>query len=70
LARNCKVITTCVAGRTVREETALCGDPPRPFLHAQNFTDPESLLEVIAAIYELERTVDPGLACDTIIVNM
>ena len=69
LARNCKVITTCFAGRTIREETTLCGDPPGPFMHAQNFPDPESVLELIAAICELERTVDPGLACDTIVVN-
>jgi hypothetical protein len=69
LSRNCKIITTCFAGRAIREETTICGDPPGPFMHAQNFPDPQSVLEIIAAIYELERTVDPGMECDTIIVN-
>jgi hypothetical protein len=47
----------------------MCGDPPGPFQHAQNFPDPESVLELVQLNVELERSVDPGLACDTIIVN-
>lgn len=67
--RNCKVITTCFVGREVRLEHAVCGDPPGLFEHAQNFADPESVLELISLIHEFERKVDPGAQCDTIIVN-
>ena len=38
-------------------------------MHAQNFPDPESVLELVALIHEFERKVDPGIECDTIIVN-
>jgi hypothetical protein len=69
MARNCKVITTCFAGRAVRKETTMCGDPPGLFMHAQNFPDPESVLELVSLIHEFERKVDPGIECDTIIVN-
>jgi hypothetical protein len=69
VTRNCKVITTCFAGRTVREETTICGDPPGPFMHAQNFPDAESVLELVELIHEFELEVDPGLECDTILVN-
>jgi hypothetical protein len=69
LARCCKVITTCFAGREVRERPELCGDPPGLFDHAQVFPDPESVLELWQLVMEFERSVDPGVACDTIIVN-
>jgi hypothetical protein len=69
MARNCKVITTCFAGREVRMENAMCGDPPGLFMHAQNFPDRESVLELLAVVHEIERKVDPGAGCDTIIVN-
>ncbi|HOQ42807.1 MAG TPA: hypothetical protein PLG94_16220 [Smithellaceae bacterium] len=69
MARNCKVITTCFAGRTVREETVEWGDPPGPFLHAQNFPDAESVLDLLGLCHEFELKVDPGAECDTIIVN-
>jgi hypothetical protein len=45
------------------------GIPLGPFIHAQNFPDPESVIELVALNSEFERTVDPGVACDTIIVN-
>jgi hypothetical protein len=69
VARNCKVITTCFAGREVREETDTCGDPPGPFMHSQNFPDPRSVLGLLEVVHEIERKVDPGVECDTIIVN-
>ena len=47
----------------------MCGDPPGLFMHAQNFPDPESVLELVSTIRELECKVDPGIECDTIIVN-
>jgi hypothetical protein len=66
---NCKVIATCFAGREVREHPEQCGDPPGPFTHAQNFPDAGSVLELMKMVVDCERTVDPGVACDTIIVN-
>ncbi len=69
MARNCKVITTCFAGRQVREETCICGDPPGYFLHAQNFPDAESVLDLLDLCLEFERKIDPGAECDTVIVN-
>jgi hypothetical protein len=69
VSRSCKVITTCFAGRSVRMETTMCGDPPGPYMHAQNFPDAASVLDLLGVVLELERTVDPGRACDTIIVN-
>jgi hypothetical protein len=69
MARNCKVITTCFVGREVRYETAICGDPPGPFLHAQVFPDAESVLELLELNREFELAVDPGVECDTILVN-
>lgn len=69
MARNCKVITTCFAGREVRKETSLGGDPLGPFIHAQVFPDPESVIELVALVHEFEQKVDPGIECDTILVN-
>jgi hypothetical protein len=65
----CKVITTCFIGREIREATTFCGSPPGPFDHSQNFPTPESVIELLAYIVQLERTVDPGVECDTVIVN-
>lgn len=47
----------------------MCGDPPGPFMHAQVFPDPESVLELVTLVHEFELQVDPGVACDTLIVN-
>jgi len=47
----------------------MCGDPPGLFIHAQNFPSAESVLELVALIHEFERKVDPGVECDTILVN-
>lgn len=69
MPRNCKVIATCFAGRELRPENDSCGDPPGLFLHAQNFLDADSVLELVSLIHEVERQVDPGAECDTIIVN-
>lgn len=65
----CKVITTCFVGREIREVTTFCGSPPGPFDHSQNFPTPESVVDLMAYVVELERKVDPGVECDTIIVN-
>lgn len=69
MARNCKVIATCFAGREVRLEHDNCGHPPGRFLHAQNFPDSDGVLELVTLVRELEGKVDPGAECDTIIVN-
>lgn len=69
MARNCKVITTCFTGREVREHPQRCGEPPGLFDHAQNFPDAHSVLALMRMVVDSERTVDPGVACDTIIVN-
>jgi hypothetical protein len=69
MSRNCKVITTCFTGREVREHPERCGDPPGLFGHAQNFPDASAVLELMRMVVDSERTVDPGVACDTIIVN-
>ena len=69
MSRNCKVVTTCFAGREVRKETTECGNPPGWFMHAQNFPDPESVLPLVKLIHEFDRKVDPGIECDTIVVN-
>lgn len=69
VARNCKVITTCFIGREIRKKTTICGDPPGLFRHAQVFPDAESVLELLALVHEFELKVDPGVECDTIIVN-
>jgi hypothetical protein len=69
MLRSCKVIATCFAGREVRLENASCGDPPGLFMHAQNFPDSESVLGLMALVRELESKVDPGIECDTIVVN-
>lgn len=53
----------------MRLENASCGDPPGLFMHAQVFPDADSVLRLVALVAELERTVDPGRECDTIIVN-
>lgn len=65
----CKVITTCFVGREIREATTFCGSPPGPFDHAQNFPTPASVIDLLAYTLEFERKVDPGVDCDTIIVN-
>lgn len=67
--RNCKVITTCFIAREVVEENEIAGDPPGLFIHAQNFTSPEKVLDLVSLICELEREVDPGVETDTILVN-
>lgn len=69
MSRHCKVITTCFVGRTVRKRTRISGNPPGPFTHCQDFQTPEKVLELVAYVCELERTVDPGVECDTILVN-
>jgi hypothetical protein len=56
-------------GRQIREKTTICGDPPGPFMHAQVFPDAESVLELMALVHEFEMKVDPGVECDTVIVN-
>ncbi|MBS0335298.1 MAG: hypothetical protein JSS40_00440 [Proteobacteria bacterium] len=50
-------------------QTDMCGDPLGPFMHAQNFPNPESVLDLVALNLEFERKVDPGVECDTILVN-
>lgn len=69
MRRNRKVIATCFAGRPSRLEHEVCGNPPGVHLHAQNFPDPESVLELVTINRLIEASVDPGVACDTIIVN-
>jgi hypothetical protein len=69
MARNCKVIATCFVGRVVRENTTVCGNPPGFFNHSQNFPNEESVLDLIKLNYDLECRTDPGVECDTIIVN-
>jgi hypothetical protein len=69
VAKHCKVITTCFIGRQIRERTTLCGDPPGPFMHAQMFPDAQSVLDLLEVVHEFELKVDPGIECDTIIVN-
>ena len=68
-ASNCKVITTCFVGREIRPDTTLDGIPEGWFAHAQTFPDPESVLQLVEVILEIERTLDPGAESDTIIVN-
>ncbi len=67
--RNCKVITTCFVAREIGADTEITGHRPGPFIHCQNFPTRERVLELVAYIYELERTVDPGVESDTILVN-
>jgi len=69
MARNCKVIVTCFMGREIRETTTIAGRPPGFFHHSQNFPDEESVLGLVKLNYELECQSDPGVECDTIIVN-
>ena len=69
MTRNCKVIATCFAGREVREHPEMCGEPFGPFGHAQNFPDAASVLELMKLVVGYERSVHPGVPCDTIIVN-
>jgi hypothetical protein len=69
MTRNCKVVATCFVGREVRQYTRVAGDPPGPFIHAQDFPTPQSVLDLVALVVELEATVDPGVECDTILVN-
>lgn len=69
MARNCKVIVTCFMGREVRKTTTICGLPPGFFNHSQNFPDEDSVLDLVKLNYELECQADPGVECDTIIVN-
>ena len=69
MPRNCKVIVTCFMGREIRKTTTICGLPPGFFNHSQNFPDEESVLELVKLNYELECQSDPGVECDTIIVN-
>ena len=67
--KNCKVIATCFVGKRVQEHTKAAGNPPLMIYHAQNFPTAESALELMELNIEQERTVDPGIPCDTIIVN-
>jgi hypothetical protein len=67
--KNCKVIATCFAGKRVQEYTEIAGNPPLMIYHAQNFPTSESVLDLVKLNVEQERTVDPGVPCDTIIVN-
>jgi len=69
MARNCKVIVTCFMGRVIRKTTTIDGRPPGFFVHSQNFPDEESVLDLVKLNYELECQSDPGVECDTIIVN-
>lgn len=67
--KACKVITTCFEGRTVREKTTKLGNPKGYYNHSQNFPTSESVVELIKLIVEQDKIVDPGVPCDTIIVN-
>ena len=68
--KNCKVIATCFIGRKrVIENTRIVGYPPLMAIHSQNFPTEESILELIKLNVEQERAVNPGVPCDTIIVN-
>jgi len=67
--KNCKVIATCFVGKRVQEFTQIAGNPPLMIYHAQNFPTAESVLDLIKLNIEQEKTVDPGVPCDTIIVN-
>lgn len=69
MKKHCKVITTCFIGREVREKTMIEGTPPGFFHHAQNFPSPKEVLELVAYLCELERSVDPGVETDTVLVN-
>ncbi len=67
--KNCKVIATCFKGKRMQEKTKIAGNPPMMILHPHIFPTEEAILELIKLNVEQERTVDPGVACDTIIVN-
>lgn len=69
MTQCCKVITTCFIGRAVRSETTPIGCPAGWFQHPQNFPDEETVLHLVERNIELERSIDPGIAVDTIIVN-
>ena len=68
--KNCKVIATCFIGRKrVILNTCVVGYPPLMAIHSQNFPSEESILELLKLNVEQERLVDPGVPCDTVIVN-
>jgi hypothetical protein len=69
MTTNCKVIATCFAGKSLREKTEIVGNPPLMVDHSQNFPSKESVLDLVKLNVEQERTVDPGVPCDTIIIN-
>jgi hypothetical protein len=64
-----KVITTSFVPRVVREKTGICGDPAGFFVHSQNFTTNESILELIKLNIKLEEQFNPGVDVDLIIIN-
>lgn len=65
----CKIITTVFVGRTVRENTTELGNPRGFFNHSQNFPTPDSVIDLLKMTIDLEKTVDPGMETDVIIVN-
>ena len=67
--KNCKVIATCFIGKRVQKETLIVGNPPLVVLHSMNFPTEETVLALIKLNIDQDRTVDPGIPCDTIIVN-
>lgn len=66
----CKVVTTCIDnGRMVREDTTIAGNPKGYYNHSQNFPTDDSIIELVKLTIEQDKIVDPGVSCDTIIVN-
>ena len=64
-----KVITTSFISRTIRDKTCLSGRPLGNFSHSQNFTTPESIIDLIKYTLNCESKIDPGCKVDLIFVN-
>jgi len=69
MQKTAKVITTVFLGRMFREHTILCGNPQGYFIHSQNFTTPESVIDLLKLCIRLDTETDPGAPTDLIIVN-
>lgn len=69
MKKTCKIITTVFLGRSIREETAICGQPKGFFNHSQNFPTPESVIDLLKLIISLDESTDPGCPTDLVIVN-
>lgn len=60
---------TSFAARSTRLQTQLNGSPPGYFLGSQNYPTADSVLELVKLVVSLEKSVDPGVPLDTIIIN-